>query len=607
MSDTDFETRGSRSSRAGTISIWGATLLVLTLALLAGRGLLSPGFYPAHDNPLNLHRLHQMDRCVADHQLPCRWTPDMGFGYGLPLFNFYPPLPTYLGECFRLLGLSHVDAVKLCMLLSLLTAAVGMFALAREFLGVRGAIVAAALYTWSPYLAVDIFVRGALAEAWGLALLPFAFWTSYRIIEARSGAQHWALGAALTWFALLMSHHLVIAMVAPFYAAWCLLFLWHFARGPRDHRRFNLFALVLAHVAAAALAAHFLLPSLLERDTIHFDTVVSRYSWNRYANNFISVSQALFGTRPWGYAGFQAPKNGMSPFVGLLHWGLATAAAAYLLRHRLARRPTHWRSETTRAVGLLAATGWLATAMAIPASRPIWDAVPPLATLQFPWRYLGIAAFGFSFACGFSVHALEPRANLSRALAAAAVIVAVTFGWTYFRPSQMLTGFDEARVSRARIARMRHGAFDFLPRSVDLERFPTPAPEPDPSPARVVEGDSAVLSDLARGSDWIRFSVEVSPGPGARSRGALVRINTYRFPEWKVSIDGDLAALADYDDPLGRIHIRIPPGSHRVHARLEDTRLRRWSNRISILAAALLPAWVWLARRSSAGTESSSP
>jgi len=603
MSGTDFETRGSRSSRAGTI---GALLLVLALALLAGRGLLAPGFYPAHDNPLNLHRLHQMDRCVADHQLPCRWTPDMGFGYGLPLFNFYPPLPTYLGECFRLLGLSYVDAVKLCMLLSLFAAAVGMFALAREFFGVRGATVAAALYTWSPYLAIDVFVRGALAEAWGLALLPFAFWTSYRIIEARSRAQHWALGAALTWFALLMSHHLVIAMVAPFYAAWCLLFLWHFARGPRGHRRLNLSALVIAHVAAAALAAHFLLPSLLERDYIHFDTVVSRYSWNRYANNFLTGSQALFGTRPWGYAGFQVP-NGMSPFAGLLHWGLATAAAAHLLRCKLARRPTHWRSETTWAVGLLAATGWLATAMTVPASRPIWDAVPPLATLQFPWRYLGIAAFGFSFACGFSVCALEPRANLSRALAAAAVIAAVTFGWTYFRPSQMLAGSDEARVSRAKIAQMRHGAFDFLPRSVDLERFPTPAPEPDPSPARVVDGHSAVLSDLAQGSDWIRFAVEVPPGPGARSRGALVRINTYHFPEWRVSIDGDLAAPADYDDPLGRIHIRIPPGSHRVHARLEDTRLRRWSNRISILAAALLPVWVWLARRSSARSEPSSP
>jgi len=150
----DLDTGGPR--RAATAL---GLVIALVAAVLAGRTLLEPGFYDSHDGLLNIHRVFELEQCVADGPLPCRWAPDMGYGYGTPLFVFYPPFSTYVSLAMRMLGASWVDAVKLSMLTSLIVGALTMFALAHRFFGPRGATMAAVLYVWAPYLAVDVFAR----------------------------------------------------------------------------------------------------------------------------------------------------------------------------------------------------------------------------------------------------------------------------------------------------------------------------------------------------------------------------------------------------------------------------------------------------------------
>ena len=90
---------------------------VVFLALLAGRYLLIPGYFNMHDD-LQMMRQLAMEECFRDWQIPCRWTPHMGYGFGFPLFNYYPPLPYLVGEIFRLVGFSFVETVKLTFLIS---------------------------------------------------------------------------------------------------------------------------------------------------------------------------------------------------------------------------------------------------------------------------------------------------------------------------------------------------------------------------------------------------------------------------------------------------------------------------------------------------------
>src|SRR3989339_111044 len=81
--------------------------LIFIFSLLAVRTLLLPGYFPMHDD-LQMMRQLQMEKCFVDGQIPCRWVPDMGYGLGYPLFNFYPPLPYLVGEGIRLVGYSFV-------------------------------------------------------------------------------------------------------------------------------------------------------------------------------------------------------------------------------------------------------------------------------------------------------------------------------------------------------------------------------------------------------------------------------------------------------------------------------------------------------------------
>ena len=149
-------------------------ILALLLSIPAVKEIWRPGYYPMHDD-LQLMRLLQIDKCTKDRQFPCRWVPDMGYGYGYPLFNFYPPMPYYLGELFRLLGLSFISTAKVIFTLSFLTSAAGMYFLGQKFWGRIGGLLSSVFYVYAPYHATDLYVRGAVNESWAMAWYPFVF------------------------------------------------------------------------------------------------------------------------------------------------------------------------------------------------------------------------------------------------------------------------------------------------------------------------------------------------------------------------------------------------------------------------------------------------
>src|SRR3989344_7252510 len=155
-------------------------VLLLIVSLPSFISLLKPGYFPMHDD-IQAMRLLQMDKCLKDGQLPCRWVPDMGFGYGYPQFNYYAPLPYYIMEIFHLTGVGYLDSVKLGFALSLLVGTLGMYLLASSLWGRVGGVLSAVFYTYAPYKAVDIYVRGAMGEAWALAILPYLFWSSRNV------------------------------------------------------------------------------------------------------------------------------------------------------------------------------------------------------------------------------------------------------------------------------------------------------------------------------------------------------------------------------------------------------------------------------------------
>ncbi len=105
-----------------------------------------------HDSELHIYSQVAWDALIRHGTLYTRWMPFLGYGYGFPLSNYYPPLLYYVAEPFRLLGLDALMALRLTLGLALVGAAVGMYAWVRDLFGPGSGVVAATAYVFSPYV-----------------------------------------------------------------------------------------------------------------------------------------------------------------------------------------------------------------------------------------------------------------------------------------------------------------------------------------------------------------------------------------------------------------------------------------------------------------------
>jgi len=335
--------------------------IVLVFAVLAGRSLIfQQGYFNMHDD-LQMMRQLQMEKCFLDGQIPCRWVADMGFGYGLPLFNFYPPLPYLIGQVIRVIGYSFVTTVKLTFALSFIVSGITMYLLVKEFFGRLGGVLSSIFYIWAPYHAVDVYVRGAMNEAWGLAWFPVIFWAGYRLVisEKQKGIR-WIIILALAWFALLTSHNLMVLIFTPFFGLWILLHLW------RESAWRKIPQLLISGIWALGLAAFFSLPVLFERNLIDVGRLTQGYF--EYQAHFVSIRQLLI-SRFWGYgeSAWGVENDGMSFQIGHLLWGLSLVVGIILVIRvlREIRKIKDLKKDKLLFVtGYLLLVGWFSAFMA---------------------------------------------------------------------------------------------------------------------------------------------------------------------------------------------------------------------------------------------------
>ncbi len=579
--------RAAAVTKKWLYGIWAfCVLAILLLSLPAVWPLLGDDLLLTGDTS-HAARIYEMHACLSDGQIPCRWTPDLGNGYGYPLFNYYPPLPYYAGAALHWLGFSYLASVNLLAVAGLVGAALSMFALARRFWGELGGLISAVAYLYSPYLALDVYMRGAIAELWALAILPALFLAVHELIV--TSRWRYVPMVAVLGALVLLSHNLVAVIAAPALAIWALVFL---VRCARDALRPTLL-LAAAAVWGVGLAAFFTLPVLSEGDLVQLDTL-AHFPFN-YSNNFASLTD-LFILRSNDYSALLGVRDGTTLQIGWFHWGIAllalpTGVAAYRSGQR----------SLAVVIALFLLFFAIGVVMSISASGPVWDLFDSLRFIQFPWRYVGLASFAAAALAGSAFALLRGRSPLWRGLFAAALIALfVLSGWTFFRPyhacdlrdSDVLTkgaspGRDGDDPVCANVGPAWGAAItDYLPEGV--QEVPG-----SPSAPMTVASGAALLNDWDHGSDWLELDVSAL-------QPTVLHASLFDFPNWRVRVDGDTVPHTA-SDPYGLIEFALPAGRHDVELRLEDTNVRRWGNAISFLSwGALLvgvPAFVVAHRR----------
>src|SRR3989344_2960460 len=252
-------------------------------------------------------RLQQMSAALSDGHFPVRWAPDMRFGE--PLFNFYAPLPYYLGALLKLLGFNFIWVAKILFILSSVLSALTMYIFCRKLFSRRASFLAVALYIYAPYRAVDLYVRGALSEAFAFVFFPLIFYVSLLLSQKISLIRISFL--ALTIAGLILTHNVTTLMFLPFLVTW-----WIYLIVTGKNLKLTL-PFLASFALSLGLAAFFLLPALLEREFIQTKYLIVGYF--DFRAHFVAFGQ--FFSTFWGYgASLWGPKDDMSFQIGLVHW-----------------------------------------------------------------------------------------------------------------------------------------------------------------------------------------------------------------------------------------------------------------------------------------------
>lgn len=535
-------------------------LLVVVLVLLifpAFIPIIKPGFFLIQDD-MQVFRLQQMDKCFADWQIPCRWIPDAGYQYGYPLFNFYTPLVYYVGEIFHLVGFQLIDSIKILFGLGFVLAGLSMFVLANEFFGMLPALVSSLLYTYAPYKAQQVYVRGALSEFWISIFFPLVLWAIYKLIK--NGKNKYLFWFSFSIGLLFLTHNLLSFLFLPIIIFWTIYWLVM-------EKKLSIWKkLLLGFFLGVGLSSFFLLPFIFERNFVHIETLTGGYF--DYRQHFVSIKQLFFNNR-WGY-GSSALGSGddLSLSTGIIHWiaGLIAIILSCL------------NFKKNRKLSLLIICFGLIDLFVLflihEKSSFIWSIIRPLKWMQFPWRFLSISVFLFSFMSAGAVYFAKKFKHIIGALILVSIIV---LNINFFKPVKWLNISDNEKLSGSLWEKeLTSSIFDYLPIYAKM-----PPSQKAPLLPEVLDGET-IIENYYKGSNYQTGNLIVNSP-------SVIRLPLFDFPGMKVYLNGkEIIHVNNNCDNqefcLGLITYNVSEGKYFLIVRLENTPIRTIGNIISIVS-----------------------
>jgi len=557
--------------------VWVGLLLVTLFTLPAlsplGRLALPQGYDSLH----RLHRLIEFDQAVRHGVFFPRWAPDVVYGYGYPIFNYFPYAHYYLPELLHLLGLSFSQSLGAAFLLYTLLAGYSTYLLCRDFLGEAPALLAAVAYVYAPYQLHNSLVRGNLPEQFGLALFPLVLWAFRRLVH--QGGRRWFVASATLYAVFLLSHNVLSLMFTP------LLVLCAVGVGlarTRAASGWQRWLPVAALGLGGSLAAFFLLPALFEKEWVRIGQNLDQIAG--FSNYFLSLEQ-LFSPPPPALVRLLHRPDYEALGWAQLAAGLPGALLAWRLPHREART---W--------ALLSALILVGSAYAtLPWSAWLWERLPLMPYVLYPSRFLGLTSLALALLAAAMVAALPPG-NRWRLVALAAgatgiLLLALPLLYPHYYPLHLLSqNVTDVLAFERRTGLLGTSSYaEYLP--LWVKETPTDSPllpaYQAGQPLEAIERfDATSLPEGGRVIEarygFNRVEITVSSPQAFQAR-----FHTFYFPGWKATVNGERANPAPAGSQ-GLLGLTLPAGESRVRLWFGDTPWRAAGKAISLISAGLL-------------------
>jgi len=504
------------------------------------------GYFPTHDGEWAVVRLGDMFREIRDHQFPPRYSGNLNFGFGYPLFEFAYPLPYYAGLIVHFLKFSFVDSIKLLFAGTVVVSTIFMYLASKEFWGRRSAgFVSALLFAYLPYRLVDLYARGSIGESFAFVFFAFLFYCWIKLYHNPKSL--WYVGMmSLGISGLILSHNIMATLFLPVFVVFVGATMW------KDYKKY-LIQFISACFLGLAGASFFWLPALAEKNLI----LLSKIPIADRSINYVTIWDLLF--RPWGYGIPEAATGGFTYQIGWPHLIVFLGVCFFVLFSMFKKRPVG-KQERTGVVLLFLAI--LMALMLFPFTNGIWKTIPLLKEINYPWTFLGPIGFVLSFLGGYLCSVKKRWVTISAVLLG---ITALLLYLPYARP-QKFTYNDDSYYFTNDATTTSSSEYTPLwvmekPLSRVLEKV------------EIISG-KGIISNLSYSSKYTAFDIAVSTP-------SLVRINTIYYPGWKITVEGKEVS-ANYSNSRGVMDISLPTGSHKVKATFGETPLRLFSDLFSL-------------------------
>lgn len=496
-----------------------------------------------------------------DGSLYPRWLMSINGGLGGPAPLYYPPLTLWVGSLLHPVA-TLVDPAGWMTVFTSATLAISLSAFTcylwlRRHVTPEKAFIGALFYLLHPYhIGIDLYMRFALAELWAFVWLPLI---ALGIEKTAARESHGKMLLILSLAGVTLTH-LPSAMLA-----YPVPLIYGIALSAPWQRFKNGWRILLCQLTGLALSAFYLLPAVMHLDWVHIHVMSQaelHYTWHFLFSNHTTAM-------------FVARKEQLEVTCA---FSVLLGGVAFFKLWRAHPEPEARKIYFFWFMALLAC-GFMTTVL----SKSLWDVLPLLNRIQFPWRFNTIMIIAF-----IALWARLPLSRGERAIYGASFLLIGLLPVLLIVVSGNVRPYN-AMATESGVRQLQYNfapAFEHIPTDVSLyylgsEDFQTRMNEPH-GLAWTSGGGIATVKQ------WHHANIRLNIWS---DQGGEVELNHFYFPLWHARTEEGKEQGLHAAPESGLMRLTLPPGSYEIRLALKPSTPQAAGAWISLAAFLGMIAW----------------